>query len=114
MRDGVDATGPLPADRWDVAATYDPDPETPGRIATRGGGFLKDVRSFDPTFFGISRREAQGIDPQQRLLLEVAWEALEHGALPPDRLDITLSVDGEGRSARVTPHGRFEGRELGI
>src|SRR5687767_14210358 len=26
------------------------------------------------------------MDPQQRLLLEVAWEALEHAALPPDRL----------------------------
>ena len=72
MRDGVDATGPLPAERWDVEATYDPDPETVGTIATRGGGFLKDVRGFDPAHFGITRREAQGMDPQQRLLLEVA------------------------------------------
>ncbi|MGB0128368.1 MAG: polyketide synthase, partial [Rhodocyclaceae bacterium] len=86
MRDGVDAIGPIPADRWDVEATYDPDPEVVGRIATRHGGFIGDVRGFDPTLFGITRREAQGMDPQQRLLLEVAWEALEHAGQPPDRL----------------------------
>ena len=40
MHDGVDAIGPIPADRWDAEALYDPDPETPGRIATRCGGFL--------------------------------------------------------------------------
>ena len=89
LRNGVDATGPVPSGRWDVDSLYHPDPEMPGRMATRRGGFLSCVDMFDPAFFGITRREAQGMDPQQRLLLEVCWEALEHAGQPPDRLQRT-------------------------
>jgi len=87
LRDGVDGIGPIPPERWDVDALYDPDPEKPGRIATRNGGFLSSVDQFDPAFFSIAPREAQGMDPQQRLLLEVCFEALEHAGAASDRLD---------------------------
>ncbi len=84
--DGVDATGPIPPDRWDAEAWYHPDPETPGTINTRRGAFLDRIDEFDPLFFGISPREAAEMDPQQRLMLELAWEALEDAGIPPRSL----------------------------
>ncbi|HET9211255.1 MAG TPA: beta-ketoacyl synthase N-terminal-like domain-containing protein, partial [Thermoanaerobaculia bacterium] len=86
LRDGVDATGTVPPDRWDAEAWYDPDPQAPGKINTRRGAFLDRVDQFDPLFFGISPREACEMDPQQRLMLELSWEALEDAGIPPRSL----------------------------
>jgi myxalamid-type polyketide synthase MxaD len=84
--DGVDAIGEVPADRFDLESVYAARPATPGRIASRHGGFLGPVDGFDAGFFGLSPREAVHVDPQQRLLLEVGWEALEDGGISQQRI----------------------------
>ncbi|UQA57019.1 type I polyketide synthase [Polyangium aurulentum] len=86
LRDGVDAVTEVPPDRWDVDAFYDPDAGAAGKANTRWGAFLEGVDQFDPSFFGLSRREAAAMDPQQRLLLEVCWEAFENAGLRPERV----------------------------
>lgn len=91
LLNGVDGIADIPSSRWDVEALYDPDPNAPGKIATRWGGFLNDIDRFDPLFFGISPREAITMDPQQRMMLEVVWEALERAGYPPDSLSGTLT-----------------------
>lgn len=99
LMDGRDAVDVVPADRWDADAFYDPDPQAPGRMTTKWGGFVDDVAGFDADFFGITPREAEAMDPQQRILLEVAWEALEHAGLPPDSLSGSRTAAIMGLSA---------------
>lgn len=86
LKKGTDAVSEVPKDRWDNDLLYDPDPDAPGKIITRYGGFIDHADKFDPRFFGITPREAVQIDPQHRLLLEVSHEALEHANLPPEGL----------------------------
>jgi acyl transferase domain-containing protein/SAM-dependent methyltransferase/acyl carrier protein len=86
LAEGRDAVSEVPADRWSIDELFDADPDAPGRMASRWGGFLSHIDRFDAPFFGISRREAVSMDPQQRMLLEVTWEALEHAGVNPHGL----------------------------
>ena len=86
LREGRDAISEVPADRWDVDEFFDPDPDAPGKVATRRAGFVDDVTGFDAPFFGMSTREVRMLDPQHRLLLETAWRAVEHSGTAPTAL----------------------------
>lgn len=86
LEGAVDAIGPVPADRFDVGRLHDSQQRQLGTMISREGGFLCGIDRFDAAFFRLSAREARLMDPQQRLLLEVAWEALEHAGVAPDRL----------------------------
>jgi len=86
LRDGRDAISEVPRDRWDADAWYDANPDTPGKINCRHGGFVAGCEQFDPAFFEIAPREAKSVDPQHRMLLEVSWEAMENAGLVPSQL----------------------------
>ncbi|XXT16878.1 SDR family NAD(P)-dependent oxidoreductase [Sorangium sp. So ce429] len=96
---GGDAVSEVPAERWDAAAYYDPDPDAAGKTYVREGAFLAETPDrFDARFFGISPREASHIDPQHRLLLEIIWEALEDAGVVPDDEPLTGVFVGIGPS----------------
>ena len=53
----------IPPERWSLEGFYDPRPDIPDRSYSKWGGFLDDVRGFDPSYFGLSPREAEAMDP---------------------------------------------------
>ena len=86
LREGGNAVGPVPKDRWDPEAWFDSNPDSRVNGAIRHGAFIDGIREFDCAFFGITPREAAAMDPQQRLLLETAYEAFEDAGVPMEAL----------------------------
>jgi len=74
-------------ERWNMDDLYDPNPDTPGKIYSKGLGIIDEPDLFDTEFFGVSPREAEDIDPQHRLLLEVCHETMESAGYAPGRLN---------------------------
>lgn len=81
LRGGVRAIRELTPE--ELAARGVPEEIYNGPDYRRIGAILDDVESFDPTFWGVSRKEALLMDPQHRLFLECAWHALENAGHAP-------------------------------
>ena len=86
---GIDSIEEIPEERWNVEKYYDPRKGMQGKMYTKWGGFIKDVKYFDHHFFHLHAREVEKMDPQQRLLLEVSWGALEDAGIVPSSLKET-------------------------
>ncbi|KAI9820043.1 MAG: Type I Iterative PKS [Pycnora praestabilis] len=69
----------IPGDRYNVDSFYHPNSKS-GTVKMHHGYFLEDadLRDLDPSFFSMTRKEAEKLDPQHRLLLEVVRECLEN------------------------------------
>lgn len=104
---GKDAVSEVPSSRWDIEEYYDPDPDAPGKMYTKFGGFISDADLFDAEFFGIAPREASSMDPQQRLILEVSWEALENAGetnLQDSRTGVFMGISTRDYAELFTQH----------
>lgn len=86
LREGRDAVGPIPVERFDVEELFETERQTPGKTSTRWAGLVDGIDLFDEAFFGMTAGEAAHTDPQQRLFLEGTWRALEHAGIAPSSL----------------------------
>lgn len=103
----LDCVGPIAAERradcesylGDAAHTYIEQ------------GYLDDISSFDPSFFGLSDKAAELTDPRQRLFLETAFRAFEDAGmtrrnLAGSRTAVFLACNGDRDYLRLIERHR--------
>lgn len=54
------------------------------------------------------------LDDGARGAVIIEWGEAVASALPPDRLTVTLEIEGDGRSIAFEPKGTWCGRDLGV
>jgi tRNA threonylcarbamoyladenosine biosynthesis protein TsaE len=115
-------TGPLGAGKSTLAralvrALTTPDEDVPSPTFTLVQFY--DGRDFPVAHFDLYRL----IDPDEAYEIGldealdggaalIEWPQRLEGRLPADRLDIEIEIVGEGRMARLTPHGAWKDRPL--
>jgi tRNA threonylcarbamoyladenosine biosynthesis protein TsaE len=120
--EAVCLSGPLGAGKSTLARALvrtltTPDEEVPSPTFTLAqfyeGGRLK-VAHFD--LYRLSDpSEAYEIGLDEALedgAAVIEWPERLAGRLPAHRLDVEIELKGEGRAARLTPHGAWEGRRI--
>ncbi|KAF2844391.1 ketoacyl-synt-domain-containing protein [Plenodomus tracheiphilus IPT5] len=90
LQRGGTAENTPPESRFNLAGHYDGTRRS-RTMKSPGGMFMEYVNPavFDGQFFSISRADCVAMDPQQRQLLEVAYEALENGGIPLEKISGT-------------------------
>jgi tRNA threonylcarbamoyladenosine biosynthesis protein TsaE len=122
--DAVCLYGPLGAGKTTLArglirALTTPDQEAPSPTFTLVQFY--DGPRFPLAHFDLYRltraEEAYEIGLDEALedgAVLIEWPQRLDGRLPIDRLDIELEPEGDGRRARLTAHGAWEGRNLDV
>ncbi|MCW8200045.1 amino acid adenylation domain-containing protein [Verminephrobacter aporrectodeae subsp. tuberculatae] len=103
LTDGRCAVTEVPAGRWDTAALFDP-AGAAGFSVSRWGGFVDDIETFDPDYFGLDEDEALALDPAIRLFMEVALGCLADSGREP--ADVGRSNTGVFVGARMGRYGQ--------
>ena len=120
--DAICLTGPLGTGKSTLAwalirALTSPDEEVPSPTFTLVQFY--ETAAFPLAHFDLYRLtdpdEAYEIGLDEALdggVALIEWPQRLEGRLPPNRVDIDIALDGEGRRAVLTAHGSFEGRPL--
>ena len=83
LRQGRNAFGPVPADRWDAELFTSTSGRDFDRTTAPAGAFIDDIRSFPALALGIPPRRVEVMDPQQRFTIETALQAIEDAGYAP-------------------------------
>lgn len=107
--EGREGVTEIPPERFDWRASYDRQPQQPGKTDSKWMGALPGVSEFDALFFEISPRDAEQMDPRQRLLLQEGWRALEDAGygsrqLHAERVGVFVGVE-QGNYQALLPSG---------
>lgn len=86
MREGRDAFGPVPPDRWPAEVFFDTNKRATDKTYAPQGAFIDDIRTFPALALGLPPRRVEVMDPQQRFALEVSLNAVEDAGYTADQL----------------------------